>query len=186
MLPEAGGRLSRGEGGGGEGGAGAARGAEGPSAPPRIQLIGVAFARGGGVAQGHHEVIAEGQVLPLHRHAETYARADVERSRATLADMGGQTARRGRPLVDALVLAMIGQGADALDPPLKRRFARLIAFDLRIGGETSPVSVAAARLAQSLARSFESGASELALFDPPTAFEWAALARPLESWDGDE
>ncbi len=91
-----------------------------------------------------------------------------------------------RPSVDALVLAMIGQGADVLDPPLKRRFARLIAFDLRIADETSPVSVAATRLAQSLARGFESGTAELALFDPPTAFEWSALARPLEAWDGDE
>jgi len=85
-----------------------------------------------------------------------------------------------RPLVDALVLSMIGQGVEALDPSLKRRFARLIAFDLRLGGEVSPVSVAAQRLAQSLARSFETGTADLALFDPPTPMEWAALARPLD------
>lgn len=82
-----------------------------------------------------------------------------------------------RPLVDALVAAMIADGAPALDPALKRRFARLIAFDLRIDGESSPVSVAAGRLAQSLARSFESGTPALALFDPPTPMEWASLAR---------
>jgi CRISPR-associated protein Cas1 len=82
-----------------------------------------------------------------------------------------------RPLVDALVVAMTGEGIEALDPPLKRRFARLIAFDLRISGEASPVSVAAQRLAQSLARALETGRAELALFDPPTPMEWAALAR---------
>jgi CRISPR-associated protein Cas1 len=79
-----------------------------------------------------------------------------------------------RPLVDALVEQMTRDGVTALDPPTKRRFARLIAFDLRIGGEASPVSVAAQRLAQSLARAFETGRPDLALFDPPTAIEWAA------------
>lgn len=57
-----------------------------------------------------------------------------------------------RPLVDALVVSMIDHGTDRLEPVQKRRFARLIAFDLRIGGQASPVSVAAIRLAQSLAR----------------------------------
>src|SRR3546814_14831726 len=52
---------------------------------------------------------------------------------------------------------MVAGGITALDPPAKRRFARLIAFDLRIGGEISPASIAAARLAQSLARAFETG-----------------------------
>lgn len=82
-----------------------------------------------------------------------------------------------RPLVDALVVAMLAEGVEALDPPLKRRFARLIAFDLRLDGEASPVSVAAQRLAQSLARSFEEGTPRLALFEPPTPIEWASLAR---------
>lgn len=82
-----------------------------------------------------------------------------------------------RPLVDALVAAMILQGIETLDPARKRRFARLIAFDLRVDGDLSPVSVAAGRLAQSLARSFETGRPALALFDPPSAMEWATLAR---------
>lgn len=85
-----------------------------------------------------------------------------------------------RPLVDALVLSLVGQGVEALDPAIKRRFAQLIAFDLRIGDELSPVSVAATRLAQSLARSFETDASDLALFVPPTRAAWATLARPLD------
>lgn len=81
-----------------------------------------------------------------------------------------------RPLVDALVIGMTaGQDGIALDPVLKRRFARLIAFDLRLGGETSPVSIAAQRLAQSLARSFETGTVDLAIFAPPTPTEWTAL-----------
>jgi CRISPR-associated protein Cas1 len=79
-----------------------------------------------------------------------------------------------RPLVDALAENMAREGVDRLDPGLKRRFSRLIAFDLRIAGEVSPVSVAAVRLAQSLARSFQTGRADLALFDPPTAIEWAA------------
>lgn len=86
-----------------------------------------------------------------------------------------------RPLVDALVATLAGQDVEALDPPLKRRFARLIAFDLRIGGEASPVSVAAQRLAQSLAQSFETGRPALTLFDPPSPIEWAALTRAEET-----
>ncbi len=39
---------------------------------------------------------------PLHRQAEQYARADIELSRSTLADMVGQTAALLRPLVNAL------------------------------------------------------------------------------------
>lgn len=82
-----------------------------------------------------------------------------------------------RPLVDALALQMQREGVVALDPLSKRRFARLIAFDLRIAGEASPLSVAAAKLAQSLARSFETGTSNLALFDPPSAMEWGSIGR---------
>lgn len=85
-----------------------------------------------------------------------------------------------RPLVDALVAAMFSQSIETLDPALKRRFARLIAFDLRVDGDMSPVSVAAGRLAQSLARAFETGRPTLALFDPPTSLEWASIARVNE------
>ncbi|WP_298398065.1 type II CRISPR-associated endonuclease Cas1 [Sphingobium sp.] len=82
-----------------------------------------------------------------------------------------------RPLVDAVVVGLVGQGVATLDPPIKRRLAQLIAFDLRIGGEASPVSIAAVRLAQSLARAFESGRPNLQLFDPPVPIEWAGLGR---------
>jgi CRISPR-associated protein Cas1 len=82
-----------------------------------------------------------------------------------------------RPLVDALAETMTREGIETLDPSMKRRFARLIAFDLRIGGEASPVSMAAVRLAQSLSRSFETSRAELTLFDTPTAIEWAAAGK---------
>lgn len=82
-----------------------------------------------------------------------------------------------RPLVDALAEMMLREGVTSLDPMQKRRFARLIAFDLRIAGETSPVSIAAVRLAQSLGRAFETGRPDLILFDPPNALEWAAIGR---------
>lgn len=79
-----------------------------------------------------------------------------------------------RPLVDALALRLVNEGVEVLAPAVKRRFARLIAFDLRINGEISPMAVAANRLAQSLARAFETGRPNLSLFDPPSAIEWAA------------
>ncbi len=82
-----------------------------------------------------------------------------------------------RPLVDALVESLIRQEINQLTPALKRRFARIIAFDLRVNGETSPVAMAAVRLAQSLARAFETGRPDLALFEPPTALDWAAIGQ---------
>lgn len=87
-----------------------------------------------------------------------------------------------RPLVDALAEGMMREGVTGLDPARKRRFARLIAFDLRMAGETSPVSLAAVRLAQSLGKAFETGRPDLLLFDPPGALDWAALGR--EEGDG--
>lgn len=82
-----------------------------------------------------------------------------------------------RPLVDALVVSMITRGVETLDPTLKRRFARLIAFDLRLDGERSPMALSAGRMAQSLARAFQSGRPTLTIFDPPTPVEWTSLMR---------
>jgi CRISPR-associated protein Cas1 len=80
-----------------------------------------------------------------------------------------------RPLVDAVVAAMAADGIKELNPPLKRAFARLIAFDVRIDGEVSPVSVAAQHLARSVAQAFECGRPEPILFACPTPMEWASL-----------
>lgn len=90
-----------------------------------------------------------------------------------------------RPLIDAIVVKMLDQGIVTLTPACKRQFARLIALDLRLGGETSPVSIAAVKLAQSLARAFETGRPSLALFDCPAPMEWAALVR-FELNDGSD
>ena len=84
-----------------------------------------------------------------------------------------------RPLVDALVRRMTDEGILAVTPTAKQRLARLISHDLRLGGVVSPVSVAAQRLAQSLARSFEERKSGLAVFDPPDALAWAALCQSM-------
>lgn len=84
-----------------------------------------------------------------------------------------------RPLVDGVVESLMRAGVEVLDPQVKRRFARLIAFDLRVAGEASPVSAAAQRLARSLARSFATGRPDLALFEPPNPVEWAAATAPV-------
>lgn len=84
-----------------------------------------------------------------------------------------------RPLVDALVCNLVHDNELTLTPTLKRRFARLIAFDLRLEGDVSPLSVAVSRLAQSLARAFETGQPHLTLFDPPTGLEWATISADL-------
>lgn len=81
-----------------------------------------------------------------------------------------------RPLVDALVIALTDNGVTELTPAIKRRFARLVAFDLDCEGESSPVSLAAARLAQSVARAFETGRPSLRLFSPPSSQDLSALA----------
>lgn len=84
-----------------------------------------------------------------------------------------------RPLVDALVLRMSEEGVDAVTTQAKQRLARLIGHDLRLGGVVSPMSVAAQRLAQSLARSFEERRSALALFDPPDPLDWASIGQSV-------
>ncbi|WP_373486564.1 type II CRISPR-associated endonuclease Cas1 [Blastomonas sp.] len=82
-----------------------------------------------------------------------------------------------RPLVDALVAGLVAQGVHDLSPAIKRQFARLIAFDLRYGGETSPVSVVTQKLAQAVAVCFETGRIDLALFQCPTPIEWAGIGQ---------
>lgn len=82
-----------------------------------------------------------------------------------------------RPLVDAVVRRMAGEGVDAVTPDSKKPLAHLISADLRLDDAFSPVSVAAQRLAGSLAKSFESGKPELSLFDPPDPLEWLGLGK---------
>lgn len=85
-----------------------------------------------------------------------------------------------RPLVDLLAVKLAATGHDTVDSLTKRAFAGLIAIDLPGPDGITTVAVAAQRLAQSLARSFESGdASALIPPTPPSAIELAGLALPL-------
>lgn len=86
-----------------------------------------------------------------------------------------------RPLVDAVVRRMVATGIDAVTPASKKPLAHLIGADLSLDGAVSPVSVAAQRLAASLARSFETGTAALTLFDPPDPLAWDALGRDAEN-----
>jgi CRISP-associated protein Cas1 len=82
-----------------------------------------------------------------------------------------------RPLVDAAVRQMVEEGVEAVDKIAKARLAALVSADLELQGATSPVTICAQRLAQSLAASFESKSLTLALFAPPQPLAWSAIAR---------
>jgi CRISP-associated protein Cas1 len=82
-----------------------------------------------------------------------------------------------RPLVDAVVRQMLDEGTTEVDREAKARLAALISADVELTGATSPISVAAQRLAQSLASSFESRTLSLALFNTPQPLAWNAIAR---------
>ena len=85
-----------------------------------------------------------------------------------------------RPLVDLLALKLSEKGLVDVDPQTKRAVASLIALDLPGPDGVTTVAMAAQRLAQSLARAFETGeASALVLPAPPSAIELAGLALPL-------
>jgi CRISP-associated protein Cas1 len=82
-----------------------------------------------------------------------------------------------RPLVDATVRQMIDEGAGEVDKAAKARLAAIVAADLDLQGSTSPVTICAQRLAQTLAASFENGKLSLALFCEPDPLSWSAIAR---------
>ena len=85
-----------------------------------------------------------------------------------------------RPLVDLLALKLSEKGLVEVDPQTKRAVAGLIALDLPGPDGVTTVTMAAQRLAQSLARAFETGeAAALALPAPPSAIELAGLGLPL-------
>ncbi len=74
-----------------------------------------------------------------------------------------------RPLVDLTARAILSQAGPEVTSAAKQSFARLIALDLPLTGETSPVAVALSRLTTSLAQSFEARTLALALPEPPPA-----------------
>lgn len=82
-----------------------------------------------------------------------------------------------RALVDLTARAIAESSGPEVTPPAKRRLAEIIALDLPLTGETSPVSVTLSRLAISLAQSFETKRLALALPEPPTPLVLAGLGR---------
>jgi len=82
-----------------------------------------------------------------------------------------------RPLVDCAVRHIAADNGPKVNTVAKQALARLIATDMPLGAQTTPVSVALTKLATSLGQSFESGKLTLALPCPPDAFTLAGLGR---------
>lgn len=85
-----------------------------------------------------------------------------------------------RPLVDQTVRGMIARGDTDVTPDTKAALARLIALDLPLGDERSPVTIAMQRLAQSFARSCETNTLSLVLPRPLPPLELAGLGTQAE------
>jgi CRISPR-associated protein Cas1 len=83
-----------------------------------------------------------------------------------------------RPLVDQSVKRLFTAGVNDVDAEAKAALTRITAFDLVIDGQTSPLNVAANRLAHSLAASFESGKVSLALPEPLSPLELTEIGAP--------
>lgn len=82
-----------------------------------------------------------------------------------------------RPLVDLTARALAKAAGPEVTPDAKRRMADLIALDLPLSGETSPVSLALSRLAISLAQSFEAKRLALVLPQAPSPLILAGLGQ---------
>lgn len=82
-----------------------------------------------------------------------------------------------RPLVDLTARTIAEANGTEVSPQAKRHMADLIALDLPLSGETSPVMVALSRLAVSLTQSFESRQLRLTLPTPPAPLILAGLGK---------
>ncbi len=80
-----------------------------------------------------------------------------------------------RPLVDCTVRSIARTNGTQVDSNAKHALARLIATDLPMGDENTPVSVALMKLATSLGKSFETETLLLALPSPPDPLTLAGL-----------
>lgn len=78
-----------------------------------------------------------------------------------------------RPLVDATVLELIDAGISEVTPEAKRRLASIIAMDLKVDGQMTPLTVAVRRLAHSLVVSFRERRPTLTIFDAPDQTAWS-------------
>lgn len=79
-----------------------------------------------------------------------------------------------RPIVDYHVRRLVDEGVIEVSSEAKSALVKLIAFDLMMKGERSPLSTATSRLALSLAKSFENGRADLELPEPPSPIDFAA------------
>lgn len=80
-----------------------------------------------------------------------------------------------RPLVDCAARGLVERGIAEVTPEAKRVMARLIATDMDVQGEVSPVHMAMSRLVFSLATSFESGKPALVFPAAPTPLALRSL-----------
>lgn len=86
-----------------------------------------------------------------------------------------------RPMVDLCVYRLIEKGIEDVAPDAKAALARLTVFDMQTEAGVSPVSVCLERLAQSVARAFETGEARLSLPLDPLPLD---LADAMGSGDG--
>lgn len=82
-----------------------------------------------------------------------------------------------RPLVDLTARAIAATDGPEVTSQAKRHMADLIALDLPLTGETSPVAAALSRLAVSLAQSFETRQLRLALPEAPAPLVLSGLGK---------
>lgn len=82
-----------------------------------------------------------------------------------------------RPLVDLTARGIAAAAGPDVTPDAKRRMAELIALDLPLAGEISPLSVSLSRLTVSLAQSFQARRLALALPQPPSPLVLSGLGR---------
>jgi len=80
-----------------------------------------------------------------------------------------------RPLVDCAARSLSVTNGVQVDRKAKLAMGRLIAVDLALGENTTPVSLALMKLATSLGQSFEQGRLVLALPEPPDAPTFSEL-----------
>ncbi|QPJ65391.1 MAG: type II CRISPR-associated endonuclease Cas1 [Candidatus Nitrohelix vancouverensis] len=80
-----------------------------------------------------------------------------------------------RPIVDCAVKHWFTQGVEKVSPEIKKQLAGLLDFELAYSDGIRTLSNGFIKLAQSLARSFETKSADLDLPQTPLPIEWASL-----------
>lgn len=86
-----------------------------------------------------------------------------------------------RPIVDCAVIGLLNRGEDTVSSDAKHALAGAMALDVSTSEERSPLSVAVLRLAQSFAKTCETGTVDLALPDVPSPLDLYAIMAGGES-----